>query len=273
MDQQQQQQQRRRRSNFLANNFQLYDNNENGEINGNSEEEEVAEAWVFGYGSLCWYPGFEYSKCVTGYIRGFVRRFWQGNTTHRGTKDRPGRVVTLVEDDDGITWGCAYKITGQTALNYLKHRECSLGGYITQYTKFYPRVAADHMDLSGEAFPALLYIATEENNLWMGDTPLHLIADEIVNSEGPSGHNVEYLLRLANFMRDDLKGAYVEDDHLFELERLVRNMLAEKDIDVDHLMGHQPERIRRDSHEEVRRPITFEFTSRVPDKKLRCLHI
>lgn len=44
--------------------------------------------WVFGYGSLCWYPGFDYSKCITGYIKGFVRRFWQGNTTHRGTDEK-----------------------------------------------------------------------------------------------------------------------------------------------------------------------------------------
>jgi hypothetical protein len=44
--------------------------------------------WIFGYGSLCWYPGFEYNKCVTGYIRGYSRRFWQGNTTHRGTPEK-----------------------------------------------------------------------------------------------------------------------------------------------------------------------------------------
>lgn len=44
--------------------------------------------WVFGYGSLCWYPGFEFSKCITGYIRGYTRKFWQGNTTHRGTPDK-----------------------------------------------------------------------------------------------------------------------------------------------------------------------------------------
>lgn len=49
--------------------------------------------WVFGYGSLCWYPGFEYTDCITGYIRGYVRRFWQGNVTHRGTKEKVRLVL------------------------------------------------------------------------------------------------------------------------------------------------------------------------------------
>ncbi|XP_039955886.1 glutathione-specific gamma-glutamylcyclotransferase 1 isoform X2 [Bactrocera tryoni] len=227
--------------------------------------------WVFGYGSLCWYPGFEYSKCITGYIKGFVRRFWQGNTTHRGTDEMPGRVATLIEDKEGITWGCAYKITGSTALDYLKQRECKLGGYIVLETKFFPRVASFDTPFSGEAVPVLVYVATPDNCHWLGEDTADNIAEQIVNCRGPSGHNVEYLLRLADFIREEIPD--VVDTHLFELEFLVLEKLHKRQIPLWSVMGVSPERIRRDSHEEIKRPPTFEFTSRIAERKLRCLNI
>lgn len=59
---------------------------------GGEQETRPSAVWVFGYGSLCWYPGFEYSKCITGYIRGYTRKFWQGNTTHRGTPEKVSMI-------------------------------------------------------------------------------------------------------------------------------------------------------------------------------------
>lgn len=92
------------RHNIAPGLFQLYDSGSEsdsdiGNINNNSQRHHngpgagggggaTSSVWVFGYGSLCWNPGFEFSKCVTGYIRGYVRRFWQGNDSHRGTKEK-----------------------------------------------------------------------------------------------------------------------------------------------------------------------------------------
>ncbi|XP_064550894.1 glutathione-specific gamma-glutamylcyclotransferase 1 [Drosophila montana] len=267
-------------SNNNNNNNNINNNNNNNNNDANNDQENRpdngnndsnAACWVFGYGSLCWYPGFTYTKCITGYIRGYVRRFWQGNVTHRGTEEEPGRVATLVEDKEGITWGCAYRITGSTALEYLKQRECTLGGYATLETKFFPRVASHDTPFSGEAVEVMVYVATPENRHWLGDAPLAVIAEQIANCRGPSGHNAEYLLRLALFMHEEIPG--VRDEHLFELERLVLEEIYRKEIPLSSVMGRNPDRIRRDSHEDVRRPPSFEFTSRIPETKLRCLNI
>lgn len=182
-------------------------------------------------------------------------------------------MVTLIEEDKGITWGCAYKVTGESALQYLDQRECRLGGYETVYAKFYPHKASEFSGITGEAFPVIIYIATPRNQFWMGgdDNSLENIASQIVRARGPSGHNIEYLLRLAQFMREELPHAV--DEHLFELEKLVRNEIIRQKICIYSVMGQSPQAIARDYHESHRRNVTFAHTSRILEKKLRCLNI
>ena len=44
-------------------------------------EDHSNSLWVFGYGSLCWRPGFEYGDSVIGHIKGNLLRgivIWLG---------------------------------------------------------------------------------------------------------------------------------------------------------------------------------------------------
>ncbi|CAH0596204.1 unnamed protein product [Chrysodeixis includens] len=229
--------------------------------------------WVFGYGSLCWNPGFEYQQAITGYVKGFSRRFWQGNTTHRGTDTKPGRVATLVEDKEGVTWGKAFLISADNnaALPYLTTRECQLGGYRTYTVNFHPRPDLEEYSSSSsnEKKDALLYIAVPENQHWLGSAPLPDIAKQILECKGSSGTNAEYLLRLADFMRDEIPEAL--DEHLFSLERLVKKFASDMRICLRTLMGE----LRQEEEKAETKAVvpSFQYASRVPEKKLRCVNM
>lgn len=176
---------------------------------------------------------------------------------------------------------------------YLDTRECKLGGYHVQLTTFFPHkstYSSDSDNTSGPqptSFPAVFYVATPSNRLWLGDAPLTEIASQILQCSGPSGHNVEYLLRLARFMHDYLPEAM--DEHLFTLEFLVKSRIKEQNLCMRTLMGDSvmpvspprtPPHELEDADENgaaggdaAVRPHSFQFTSRVPPKKLRCLNI
>jgi len=177
--------------------------------------------YIFGYGSLIWRPGFPFLRKFDGYIKGWKRYFWQGSTDHRGTPEEPGRVVTLVKDPDcaaqSETWGTVYCVSEDEAeviLKNLDYRE--KGGYIREEVDVYIR---------GQDAPvaqkAILYVATEKNTCFIGETPIELIAKQIHKCVGPSGPNIDYLLNLAH----SLRRMNVVDEHVFELERLVRDLV------------------------------------------------
>ncbi len=163
--------------------------------------------WVFGYGSLIYKVDFPYLKREIASITGWQRRFWQGSHDHRGTPESPGRVVTLVPAGDVICRGVAYLVEHRV-FEHLDHRE----------KNGYRRVpAAITLRGSNERVEGVVYVADEHNPAFLGPAPMEHLADHIAASHGPSGSNRDYVLQLAESLRE------LEDDdpHVRQLASLL----------------------------------------------------
>ncbi|MCK0538115.1 gamma-glutamylcyclotransferase [Alcanivorax quisquiliarum] len=173
------------------------------------------EVWLFGYGSLIFRPDFPFLARRPACITGWARRFWQGSHDHRGTLERPGRVVTLVPQAGTRCLGMAFLVTPEV-FAHLDFREKN--GYL----RFRTPLTFD----DGDTCEGLVYIATEDNAAFLGPAPEAAIARHIASAAGPSGPNSEYLLRLAEALRE--LGA--EDEHVFAIEH---HLLRASTEDVD----------------------------------------
>ncbi|MFC6327130.1 gamma-glutamylcyclotransferase [Alloalcanivorax gelatiniphagus] len=177
------------------------------EINKQRQDLSGRESvWLFGYGSLIFKADFPYLERRPASIRGWARRFWQGSHDHRGTPEAPGRVLTLVESPGTVCAGMAYRVA-PAVFDHLDVREKN--GYL--------RFSTAMTFADGGHEEGLVYIATEDNAAFLGPAPEAAIARQIAVSHGPSGPNRDYLLNLAEALRE--LGA--EDEHVFALERFL----------------------------------------------------
>jgi cation transport protein ChaC len=163
----------------------------------------VESVWLFGYGSLIYKVDFPFLEQRPASIRGWERRFWQGSHDHRGTPEAPGRVVTLVEKPDAVCKGMAFRVSPKV-FEHLDVREKN--GYL--------RLSITLTFDDGSHAEGLVYIATEDNEAFLGHAPDADIARQIAAASGPSGPNAEYLLRLA----ESLRALGADCPHTFAIE-------------------------------------------------------
>jgi len=174
--------------------------------------------WLFGYGSLIFKADFPFLERRAASIAGWTRRFWQGSHDHRGTETAPGRVLTLVRDADAVCAGMAYLITPQV-FAHLDYREKN--GYL--------RLAIGIDFNGGGSQQGLVYIAAEDNAAFLGEAAERDIARQIADASGPSGRNRDYLLELADALRNlgkDDAHVFAIEQHLIEFDQAATSSVA-----------------------------------------------
>ncbi len=117
-------------------------------------------------------------------------------------------MVTLLPAPGELCWGVVYRVEPERrseVLQRLDQRES--GGF--ERLELEVRFA----DEPQAARTAIVYVASEGNPNYLGPASLGSIVAQVRASHGPSGANVEYVLRLA----ESLRGLGAEDPHVFEV--------------------------------------------------------
>ena len=144
------------------------------------------DLWIFGYGSLMWRPGFDYIEAAPALLDGYHRAFCLYSHHHRGTTERPGLVLGL--DVGGSCRGLAFRVAAARAeavVSYLDEREL---GHYAYVAKSLP------VDVNGVQFDAYTYVADPNHPFYAGDIGLLRSATMIMDAQGVSGLNRDYLI-------------------------------------------------------------------------------
>ena len=113
-------------------------------------------------------------------------------------------------------------------MDHLGVRECLLGGYSFRTLEFTPRTN------SKVRYPVLAFYATPDNSQYLGPASVQEMTEQIAGCKGHKGHNVEYVTRLADFVRNNIPED--KDLHLFELDMSLRKHLKLTGVLLDSLL-------------------------------------
>ncbi len=170
--------------------------------------DDMADLWVFGYGSLMWRPGFVYERAVKARLSGFHRSLCVVSHVHRGTPEKPGLVLGL--DRGGSCLGIAFLVRGEhraATMAYLREREL-----VTHvYRETVRPVRLEH----GEKAQALAYVVDRDHRQYAGRMPTLEAAEIVRNAHGASGPNIDYVVNTVAH----LKSLGIRDNGLEDIVR------------------------------------------------------
>jgi glutathione-specific gamma-glutamylcyclotransferase len=161
------------------------------------------DLWVFGYGSLMWSPGFDFSQRAFGLLRGYHRALCILSTRHRGTRIRPGLVMGLCRG--GSCRGVAFRVPAARvagALSKLWNREMPRRVYEARLVP----VSLER----GRRVHALAFIADPAHPQFVRELDLRSRAQLVAQGVGERGACTEYIRSTLRHMAE----LGVSDPHL-----------------------------------------------------------
>jgi cation transport protein ChaC len=153
---------------------------------GEATTSEDGSAWVFGYGSLMWDPGFPIAEAAWGLVRGWHRALCILSVLNRGSRERPGLALGLARG--GSCRGRALRVAADdiaACRSYLWRREMPNRAYVA-------RLLPVRLD-DGRRIEALAFVARRGHPQYVADLPPEEAAALVADAEGSYGRALDYL--------------------------------------------------------------------------------
>jgi glutathione-specific gamma-glutamylcyclotransferase len=178
----------------------------------------MQQFWIFGYGSLMWRPGFDFTRSEPALVRGYHRRLCVYSYVHRGTPEEPGLVLGL--DRGGSCHGMAFEIAPEKwdeTLSYLRAREQVTSVYLERRT-------AMTLRSTGRQVEAVTYVVDRKHRQYTGQLDDNDLAVHVQRGKGVSGHCIDYVMNTVSHLRE----MKIKDQTLERLARRLEDQAAIK---------------------------------------------
>jgi len=168
------------------------------------------DLWVFGYGSLIWNPGFDYTERRPALVLGWHRALKMWSRINRGTPECPGLVFGLLTG--GSCRGFVFRIPqsrGRTVLADLWAREMPTGVYDPRWLE----CRTPHGKVR-----ALAFTLSRKSPNHTGELTPEQYQRIFRDACGRYGTTLEYAVRTL----EELRRHDIRDRHLERLLRIVK---------------------------------------------------
>ncbi|OAF69500.1 Cation transport regulator-like protein 2 [Intoshia linei] len=173
-------------------------------------------------------PEIDYEYVVNGFTKGYEAKFWVVSREKWGTKENPGRILTIEKSDENkLLWGNLYKISHlneKEVLDKLKNYEDNT--YQTMKINCYTH-DIHYIDLD-ICLSAYCFVAKTNHPNYNQTDSHNTIAEQIANAKGINACNFNYLFNLfTNFKCDQEK---YKNNYLKDIFDRVKEILNCKNI-------------------------------------------
>lgn len=168
-------------------------------------------AYVFGYGSLLWNPGFDYVERRPVWLRGWHRSFCMKLSRFRGSPEQPGLMLAL--EQGGSCRGEVFRLAEDSAaaqFDKMVRRE-------VPYKRLRRAWRWVDVTVSGTKTKALTFYAGMRGDVFYFKVPLKDQAHMLARAAGHGGSGAAYLHQTVM----KLEELGIHDSYLWELQHLV----------------------------------------------------